>query len=171
MYFVVVPGTVGTVGSQAVTIAAGNELLLHVTVFDKACDKYKSGCVCILDKILSKIHNHLHALCLFFCYVCVIDGRFKHYLFCFSALVLLVKGPSVQLTQPGLSLCPLFTVTVIRPMEAQTKGGLFLLSCPGLSAPLWAHTEPRGWGVVGGAPGGFDLANLTARVREQKRRQ
>lgn len=97
--------------------------------------------------------------------MCVVDGRFKHHLFCVSALVLLVKGPLVLLTQPGLSLCPLFTVTVIRPMEAKTKGGLFLLSCPGLSAPLWAQTEPRGWGVVGEAPGGFDLTNLTARER------
>lgn len=99
--------------------------------------------------------------------MCVDDGRFKHCLFCFSALVLLVKGPSVLLTQPGLSLCPLFTVTVIRPMEAQTKGGLFLLSCPGLSAPLWAQTEPRTGGCWR-STGGFDLTNLTARIREQE---
>lgn len=89
--------------------------------------------------------------------VCVVDGRFKHRLFCVSALVLLVKGPSVLLTQSGLSLCPLFTVTVIGPMEAKTKGGLFLLSCPGLSAPLWAQTEPRGWGLSEKHRGGFDL--------------
>lgn len=96
-----------------------------------------------------------------------VDGRFKHCLSCFSALVLLVKGSSVQLTQPGLSLCPLFTVTVIGPMEAQTKGGLFLLSCPGLSAPLWAQTEPRAGGCWR-STGGFDLTNLTARAREQE---
>lgn len=58
-------------------------------------------------------------------------------------LVPLVKGPLVQLTLPGLSLCPLFTGTVTRLMEAETKGGLFLLSCPGLSALLWAQTELR----------------------------
>lgn len=100
-------------------------------------------------------------------YVGVFDGRFKHCLFCFSALVLLVKGPSVRLTQPGLSLCPLFTVTVTKPMEAKTKGGLFPLSCPGLSARLWAQTEPRAGGCWRNT-GGFDLTNLTARVREQE---
>lgn len=65
--------------------------------------------------------------------------------FC-SALVPLVKGPSVQLTQPGLSL---FTVTVTRAMEAQTKGGLFLLSCPRVAAPLWVLTEARAQGLEG----------------------
>lgn len=102
-----------------------------------------------------------------FFFSCLVDERFKDYLFGFSALVLLVKGPSVQLTQSGLRLCPLFTVTVIRPMEAQTKGGLFLLSCPGLSGPLWAQTEPRAWGCWR-STGGCDLTNLTARVREQE---
>lgn len=73
----------------------------------------------------------------------------------------------MQLTQPGLSLCPLFTVTVIGPMEAQTKGGLFLLSYPELLAPLWAQTEQRAGGCWR-KTGGFDLANLTARVRGQE---
>ncbi|CAB1455872.1 unnamed protein product [Pleuronectes platessa] len=79
----------------------------------------------------------------------------------------LLLCPSVQLTQPGLSLCPMFTVTVTRPMEAKTKGGLFLLSCPGSSARLWAQTELK----VGGCwrtTGGIYLANLKARAREQQ---
>lgn len=97
----------------------------------------------------------------------VFDGRFKHCLFCYPALDLLVKGPSEQLTQPGLSLCPLFSVTVTRPVEAKTKGGLFLLSCPGLSARLWAQTEPRAGGCWRSTRG-FDLINLTARVRERE---
>lgn len=102
----------------------------------------------------------------FFFSVWVLSTRFKQYLFCFSALVLLVKGPSVQLTQPGLSLCPLFTMVVTGPMEAQTKGGLFHLSCPGLSGPLWAPTELRAR-CCQRSTGEFDLRNLTAMVRWQ----
>lgn len=55
--------------------------------------------------------------------------------FCFSALVLVVKGPSVHLTQLGPSLRPVFTGAVIGRSEAQTKGVLFLLSRPGRSQP------------------------------------
>ncbi len=134
--------------------------------------KYVSGCVYLRQNIefrvkyLGEIVSILLAESLS-ASVCVIDRRFKHYLLCFSALVLLVKGPSVQLTQAGLSLCPLFTVTVIRPMEAQTKGGLFLLSCPGLSVPLWAQTEPRAGGCWR-STGGFDLTNLTEQENECK---
>lgn len=53
----------------------------------------------------------------------------------------------MQLTQPGLSLRPLFTVTVTRAIEAQTKRGLFRLSCPRVAAPLWAMTEARAGGA------------------------
>lgn len=98
----------------------------------------------------------------FFFYEGVVDGRFKHCLFCFSALVLLVSS---QCSSP--SLCPLFTVAVTRPMEAQTKGGLFLLSYPGLSVPLWAQNLLRAGGCQRSTRGA-DLANLTARIREQK---
>ncbi|KAF3860672.1 hypothetical protein F7725_000927 [Dissostichus mawsoni] len=60
--------------------------------------------------------------------------------------ILLVKGPSVQLTQPGLSLCPLFTVTVIGPMEAQTKGASSLLQLVTTakirSIPIRNHSLP-----------------------------
>lgn len=69
-------------------------------------------------------------------------------LFCFSALVLLVKGPSVQLTQLGPSLCPVFTGTLIGPSEARTKGVLFLLSCPGCSKPLSGHRPNPELGVA-----------------------
>lgn len=106
--------------------------------------KQVSGCVHLRQNIKFNVKYFDR-----YCSMCVLGGTFKHCLFCFSAVVvLLVKGPSVQLTQPGLSLCPLFTVTVISPMEAQTKGGLFLLSCPGLSAPLWAQTEPGAGGLL-----------------------
>lgn len=76
----------------------------------------------------------------------------------------------MPLTKPGLSLCPLFTVTVIRPMEAQQRG--VCSHCPAQDCqPLSGHTEPRTRrkrGVVGGAPGGFDLTNLATRMRERE---
>lgn len=71
----------------------------------------------------------------------------KHSLFAFAALVLLVRGPLVPLTRPGLSLCPLFTVTVIRPMEAQQRG--VCSHCPVQDCqPLFGHKLSqglRGW--------------------------
>ncbi|TNN45311.1 hypothetical protein EYF80_044496 [Liparis tanakae] len=40
--------------------------------------------------------------------------------------------------------CPLFTVTVIGTMEAQTKGGLFLLFWPGIVSPSLGKNGAKG---------------------------
>lgn len=89
--------------------------------------------------------------------------------FCSSALVLIVKGPSVHLTQLGPSLCPVFTRTVIGPSEAQTKGVLFLLSCPGRSYPSLGTGRTQSWGLPEKPWRGFDLIRLTARIRKPER--
>lgn len=81
----------------------------------------------------------------------------------------------MPLTRPGLSLCPLFTVTVIRPMEAQQRG--VCSHCPVQDCqPLSGHKLSQGLWVKEGLreeqnPGwwgwGVDLNNLAARIREE----
>lgn len=107
--------------------------------------------LCILAKIFNLVGHTWDKLWLFFwkfvC-VCALLTGYSNTVCSTFLLVPLVKGPLVQLTLPGLCLCPLFTGTVTRLMEAETKGGLFLLSCPGLSALLWAQTELRAGGCL-----------------------
>lgn len=82
-------------------------------------------------------------------FLCVTSTeRSENCLFCFSALVLLVKGPSVQLTQPGPSLCPLFTGTVIGPAEARTKGGSVPIVQPRMLKPLSGRRPSPELGVA-----------------------
>lgn len=55
----------------------------------------------------------------------------------------------MPLTRPGLSLCPLFTVTVIRPMEAQQRG--VCSHCPAQDCqPLSGHKLSQGLSVKEG---------------------
>lgn len=83
----------------------------------------------------------------------------------------------MPLTRPGLSLCPLFTVTVIRPMEAQQKG--VCSHCPVQDCqPLFGYKLSQGLcgegGVAGGAKPrvvgvgvvGLTSPTLQARIRD-----
>lgn len=58
------------------------------------------------------------------------------------------RSKAPQCGYPGrqISLCPLFTVPVTRATRAGTKGGLFLLSFPRVTALCWAE---RGTGGPG----------------------
>lgn len=54
------------------------------------------------------------------------------------------KAPQWGYPGQQISLCPLFTVPVTRATRAGTKGGLFLLSFPRMTALCWAERQTGG---------------------------
>lgn len=79
----------------------------------------------------------------FFFYEGVVDGRFKHCLFCFSALVLLVKGLSVQLTQP----VPTVYCGCHQAHGGPNKGGSVSIVLPRIVGPSLGTEFAEGWGL------------------------